>query len=356
MVNEHPELGVLASSMGQAYAEAGLADPAELTCEEPYGYLPCSAGMIGNVFLMIVYSYMLVNAAKWISDGSELLLKVLNPGLIGGLLLPLLGAFPDAFLIAIAGLKGTADEAQGQVLVGMGVLAGSSIMILTIAWAGSLILGRCDLSGPNGTAKDKTLTKGCSLTETGVTTDTQTRYGAWIMMISTLPYFIIQGPLLLNRPDKWNHAALIGAIICWVSLAMYCCYQVMSPSLQEKKIMEAQLRLIKSRALQGMRRMATDRSIGGLFLGDGLTPNPAVVGQLFHQADMDGNGYLGSKEIRALIVGLELPRSGHVPTDEEVHAWMKVGLEEWDGSIGGGGGGACLDRGGAGVDGGVGLE
>ncbi len=52
----------------------------------------------------------------------------------------------------------------GQVVVGMGTLAGSTVMMLSIAWGGSLIVGRCDID-PRGIAKDKTLTRfrTCSL-------------------------------------------------------------------------------------------------------------------------------------------------------------------------------------------------
>jgi hypothetical protein len=41
--------------------------------------------------------------------------QVLDPGLIGGLLLPVLGALPDTLLIAVSGLKGTPEEAQEEV-------------------------------------------------------------------------------------------------------------------------------------------------------------------------------------------------------------------------------------------------
>jgi hypothetical protein len=33
---------------------------------------------------MLAYGYMLLQGAQQLSDGSELLLEVLNPGLIGG--------------------------------------------------------------------------------------------------------------------------------------------------------------------------------------------------------------------------------------------------------------------------------
>jgi len=45
-------------------------------CEETYGFLPCSNSVGGNLFLMLGYGYLLFTAAKFISDGSELLLEV----------------------------------------------------------------------------------------------------------------------------------------------------------------------------------------------------------------------------------------------------------------------------------------
>lgn len=66
-------------------------------------------------------------------------------------------------------------------MVGVGVLAGSIVMLLTVGWAGSLYAGRCDLSGPEGTAKDRTLTKPSDFSGTGVTTDEQTRCGKFTM-------------------------------------------------------------------------------------------------------------------------------------------------------------------------------
>ena len=83
--------------------------------------------------LMLGYGYVLLKGAEYISDGSERLLEVLDPGLIGGLLLPVLGAVPDAAIIVVSGLGGSVEEAQDQVSVGMGTLAGSTIMLLTLA-------------------------------------------------------------------------------------------------------------------------------------------------------------------------------------------------------------------------------
>ena len=54
------------------------------------------------------------------TDGAELLLDLgLPAALIGGIVLPLLGAVPDCAMIVASGL-GTKDEANKQIAVGMG--------------------------------------------------------------------------------------------------------------------------------------------------------------------------------------------------------------------------------------------
>lgn len=69
------------------------------TCDQTYGFLPCTTTVLGNIFLMLAYGYLMLVGAKCLSSGSELLLNILGPGIIGGLFLPVLGALPDALLI-----------------------------------------------------------------------------------------------------------------------------------------------------------------------------------------------------------------------------------------------------------------
>ena len=77
-----------------------------------------STTVTGSVVLMLGYGYLLLQGANLLSDGSELLLEVLSPGLIGGLVLPVLGALPDALVIVVSGLGSSAGEAQAQVMHG----------------------------------------------------------------------------------------------------------------------------------------------------------------------------------------------------------------------------------------------
>lgn len=43
-------------------------------------------------------------------------------------------------------VTGVCTGGHAQVSIGMGTLAGSTVMLLTIAWGGSLLVGRCDLN------------------------------------------------------------------------------------------------------------------------------------------------------------------------------------------------------------------
>lgn len=63
---------------------------------------------------------------------------------------------------SVSGLSGSTETAQSQVSVGMGLLAGSTVMLITVVWASCVIIGKCDIE--NDRAIDKKDTKGFSLT------------------------------------------------------------------------------------------------------------------------------------------------------------------------------------------------
>ena len=70
----------------------------------------------------------------------------------------------------MSGLGGTQAQAQQQILVGIGLLAGSIVMLLTLLWGSCLLLGRCDLEVVHGEliAIDKQLSRPFHLTGTGM--------------------------------------------------------------------------------------------------------------------------------------------------------------------------------------------
>ncbi|PHT77080.1 hypothetical protein T459_20602 [Capsicum annuum] len=238
-------------------------------------------------------------AATYLSSGSELLLEILGPGLIGGLFLPMLGALPDAMLILVSGISGTAAAAQSQVSVGIGLLAGSTVMLLTAIWGTCCIVGKCDIE--NSTAVDLKDTKGLSLTGSGVTTDIWTSYAAMIMAVSVLPFIVVQLPQLFHSTSGRHLAVLIALIISLSLLVTYCLYQVFQPWIQTRKLAYVKHKHVISGILKHLKK----HSLGRLFTDHG-TPNVEVIEKLFNSIDENGDGHLSHAELKALVVGMRL--------------------------------------------------
>ncbi|CAL4952331.1 unnamed protein product [Urochloa decumbens] len=279
-------------------ASPAVAAAVEEKCEQSYGFLPCTTTVLGNLFLVLVYGFLMFKAATYLSAGSELLLEIMGPGLVGGLLLPILGALPDALLVLASGLSGSKETAQSQVLVGMGLLAGSTVFLLTLLWGTCIVVGKCDL-GPNGEAVDVTNTKGLSLTGTGITTDLQTSYAARIMGLSVIPFIIAQFPKMLKTHHGQRLAVLLALIVSFLLVLSYCLYQVFQPWIQRRKLAYAKHKHV----ISGILRHAQMQSLGRLLKEDG-TPNDDVIRKLFHKIDMDNSSSLSRSELHALIVGI----------------------------------------------------
>ncbi|KAF7140329.1 hypothetical protein RHSIM_Rhsim06G0204200 [Rhododendron simsii] len=281
------------------------------TCDQTYGFLPCTTTVLGNLFLILVYGYLMFLAATCLCNGSELLLEILGPGLIGGLLLPVLGALPDAMLILVSGLSGTTETAQSKVSVGMGLLAGSTILILTLLWGTCIIVGKCDIQ--DSKAVDGKDTKGLSLTGSGVSTDIWTCYAARIMTVCNPIYccpiatrYEFDFRKALSSPDRTYFITRDAAFVL---------------------------------SLSGILRHLKQRALGRLLRDDG-TPNADVIekfvsldtlnadfdrilnaefdrilscfltlesdfDRLFHAIDVDGDGQISYAELKAMIIGIQ---------------------------------------------------
>ncbi|XP_062189983.1 sodium/calcium exchanger NCL1-like [Phragmites australis] len=267
-------------------------------CEQSYGFLPCTTTVLGNLFLVLTYGFLMYKAATYLSAGSELLLEIMGPGLVGGLLLPILGALPDALLVLVSGLSGSRETAQSQVLIGMGLLAGSTVFLLTLLWGSCVIVGKCDL-GPNSVAVDSQDTKGFSLTGTGISTDVQTSYAARIMGLSVIPFIVAQFPKMLKTHHGQRLAILLALILSFLFVLSYCLYQVFQPWIQRRKLAYAKHKHV----ISGILRHAQMQSLGRLLNEDG-TPNESVIRKLFHKIDMDRSHSLSRAELHALIIGI----------------------------------------------------
>lgn len=110
------------------------------------GTFPCSNTISGNTFLVLAYGFLVAYGSKYIAEGAEQLLEIFDPGVISGIVLPVLGALPDAAVIgaAVAGASGA--QATEALSVGIGTLAGSSMLLLTLPWIITMVVGKVPLN------------------------------------------------------------------------------------------------------------------------------------------------------------------------------------------------------------------
>ncbi|CAL1353646.1 unnamed protein product [Linum trigynum] len=284
-------------------------------CHETYGFLPCTQTVFGNVFLIVVYGYLMFLAAKLLSAGSEVLLQILGPGIVGGLFLPVLGSLPDAAIILASGLAGSKVAAQSQVSVGMGLMAGSNVMLLTVLWGSCLIVGKQDITPSMSTASGNPRT--LSLTELGVATDIWTCYGARIMLISLLPFIIVQLPQVFNAQNGNNIAVVVSLVVAICMLISYSLYQVFQPWIQKRKIAYSKHKHL----ISGVLKQLKERTLGRLFMDNGH-PNTDAIQKLFAIMDENSDGYLTANELRALVIGIQLEER-HTDIDDAVYHVLK---------------------------------
>ncbi|KAA8526784.1 hypothetical protein F0562_008987 [Nyssa sinensis] len=295
------------------------------SCDQTYGFMPCTTTTLGNLFLIIVYGFLMYTGATYLSSGSELLLEILGPGLVGGLLLPILGALPDAMLILVSGLSGSTETAQSQVSVGMGLLAGSTVMLLTVIWGTCVVVGKCDLE--ESIAIDEKCTKGFSLTGSGVSTDIWTSYAARIMAISVIPFVVVQLPQAFLSTSGRHLVVLISMILSLLLLVSYCLYQVFQPRIQSRRLAYVKHKHVISGLLKHLRM----RSMGKLIKEDG-SPNKEILQKLFKTIDADSDGNISKAELKALVVGIRFEEI-NLDEDDAVEKLMKAFDTSRDGQI-----------------------
>jgi len=195
-------------------------------------------GVIQLLGLAAIYGYIVVLAADGIGNGCELLMAY-SPSmaaLVGPVVLPILGAVPDSMIILFSGMG---DDAQEKLNVGVGALAGSTVMLLTIPWFLVILFGRVDLD-ENGHGSYKSKNKNVNfpglypLMSTGINVTGLVPKSGKMMIITALSYLIIQIPAVVlgcgfsdtvchaGGERYWALAAMILCIIGFVGYIWYC--------------------------------------------------------------------------------------------------------------------------------------
>lgn len=338
-------------------------DPKDLP-ETVYGFVQVAT-------LGVVYGFILFNASNLISNGSELLLLVPSlAGIVGCVVLPVLGAVPDGAIVLFSGMG---ENAQEQVSVGVGALAGSTIMLLTLPWALSVIAGRVDIDKdgngnyrrPRGNKKWKKLNTEFGLRTSGVVVGPEISTNGKMMMLTSLIYLVIQLPALKRTGTTALDAvadtkqvtldervfAYIGFGLCLVSFLGYLGWNVQrSSQIKEDTVEEHRIKAIRTgeMSLSGIMcdefiRMQgkADGSYGAIVnvTDDDLTRLEHVLKPFFKKYDANRDNRMDRHEIRMFfsdlnekISNVDLDRwfveadqdqSGYIEFSELVHAVAK---------------------------------
>eukprot|EP00037_Helgoeca_nana_P020008 m.197382 g.197382 ORF g.197382 m.197382 type:complete len:643 (-) comp25089_c2_seq1:2829-4757(-) len=225
--------------------------------EHPGLYADCKTlapfGFIQILFLAGVYGMILSWASDLISNGSEMLLLVpAYRGIVGSVVLPVLGAVPDGAIILFSGLG---SDAKNQIVVGVGALAGSTIMLITLPWFIAVFAGKVPVAyASDGSFKTvynnrfqevvikhnkehppKTMLPAWLFTS-GVKTNRDTRVSGKIMLATAMLYLVIQLPAFFAfgrlEHGKYDESAdnvvklehpwfILGVVLCFLAFAAY---------------------------------------------------------------------------------------------------------------------------------------
>lgn len=219
--------------------------------------------------------------------------------------------------------------------MGIGALAGSTIMLLTVPWALSVFAGRVDIvNGKPRYTKSPKLTPGLSIADTlentGISISNEISHGGIVMALTTIPYFLIQIPaFFMHGPSQeiaqGEHWWSLGAfVLCIIGLVYYMRLQLkfsVEGQDKDKRIAIAKKALQKGKmSLSGV-VMSTIKSIKSKRLSSGSSngygsiaddsPDPEILSilkELLHEGfcayDTDNSGMLEKTEIRIFLSDL----------------------------------------------------
>ncbi|KAM2678430.1 hypothetical protein EV1_004852 [Malus domestica] len=309
-----------------------------VTCEPIFGFLPCATSVWGLLFLVIIYEVLLSLADQYVSRGSEIFFELFGTGVFGASAFHLLGLIPQVGMVLVIGVTATTETVEEMADMSMSMLAGSSIMILTLIWGSVVAFGSSDLSesqtlsnpenkkpfsltgllavafgssdlSDSQTSSNPENTKPFSFTGSGVRTDVETQDTARIMMFSLIPYLILQLAKILTSTTAVRVVILIAVLIASAFLATYFIYQFFQPWIQ-------------SRRLEYLLRKYIPKNILPSLMTVGGNPNESIIKGLFHRIDKNHNKYISSDELRALILGIQIEEIG-LDDDDYVSEVMK---------------------------------
>ncbi|XP_024959912.1 sodium/calcium exchanger NCL2-like [Cynara cardunculus var. scolymus] len=216
-------------------------DDSEENCEQMYGFLPCSRNLPGHLFLIVVYEYLLYHGESY-AGGDGRIFGVLGNNFFGASVFQLLDSLPDSLILLASGLTTSTEKAQDYVVTGAGLLAGSSILLLTVLWGICFICGRTKFYVKPGSKPRNQAFQ--LLTGSGVVTDAETSYHAKVMFFSLIPFLVILLPSVFGlsySSQEYKTVILVSLSAAVICLFAYFYYQIFDDRIQNRRLEYAEV-------------------------------------------------------------------------------------------------------------------
>ncbi|KAK2642191.1 hypothetical protein Ddye_023954 [Dipteronia dyeriana] len=203
---------------------------------------------------------------------------------------------------SVSGASGDSETVETIATMGMALLAGSTIFSLTITWGSVVAFGNYDLSLSQDTSStssnpDTNKNRPFTLTGYGVKTDEETKYTARIMLVSMIPFLLLQLAKVIHSSTGTRVIVLVSLIITLVFLITYWTYQVFEPWIQNRRLEYLLNKHVQKKLLRGL--LTSDNR-----------PNISLIQVLFRKIDKNKDSYISNDELRALILGIQIEGVG----------------------------------------------
>ncbi|XP_060194416.1 sodium/calcium exchanger NCL1-like isoform X2 [Lycium barbarum] len=280
-------------------------------CEQVYGVFPCANSISGYIFLIGVYQYLLITGERLVSRGSKALFNILGPGTFGATIFPILKTLPRIVMVIASGVSARKEKAQNQISSGISTTVGATVFNLTLMWGICLINGTKDMTKEPGLqpAESSPFKRLKGLSDTGVTIDKETSYTAGIMLISLIPFVLVQPVTAFNSFFGRRILIFITLIVSLMLLLSYFLYQILNPWMQKRSLEYSKYENLLAGFLHHVQRHAR-----GKLINEEGQPDIDAIKRFFHETDRDANKCLTLAELEKLILEME---SGKVQVDKD---------------------------------------
>ncbi|KAK7313101.1 hypothetical protein VNO77_37512 [Canavalia gladiata] len=256
-------------------------------CEQMYGFLPCSNNILGHFFLILSYEYLLFHGESYLAFGGEQVFKILGPGIFGARVFDILRALPEPLIILVSGLISDKESAQKYAATGVGLLAGSSILLLTIVWGTCVIIGSEKLKSYSLSVDLDSSSTSIQqlLTGFGIIMEVDTRKKARIMVLSVIPLIIMQIPTLFHLSSTSSAVTLmIALIVAVIFLISTFIYQIFRPHIEKTRLEYIKHGRVILRIFQHVEKQTMQ-----MILAEDGTPNVTTINRIFNEISQHGS-------------------------------------------------------------------